>query len=198
MICRHYPRHGSSCTYYHQIGGLCDSPHEIHTNGVEYGTFGLSQEQMAYGMRIETPVLSRTLILVMTASMKARIRGASVRRWMLLAMGIVMLSATLGNPALAGPAHGHRTHADTVLLGWLDDSEASFSVSGAVLSVDYDANVIVLWAHGSKVTVSVTPTTSIEKNGESGSFSDIRRGSHVSVWGTMHGEERVARRIIIK
>jgi hypothetical protein len=76
--------------------------------------------------------------------------------------------------------------------------DAGFTISGTVTAVDYDANVIVVSTHGTSVKILVTPSTSIEIHGESGSMSDIRRGSRLTVSGVVRNDTHVAETIVIK
>jgi len=83
------------------------------------------------------------------------------------------------------------------LAGRAGEGQA-FSITGRVESVDYTANVIVVRAKGGPVTISLTPTTSIEQNGETGSIADLRPGVRVAVHGSMRGDVRVAETISIR
>ncbi|MBC5824787.1 MAG: hypothetical protein GIW99_07620 [Candidatus Eremiobacteraeota bacterium] len=112
---------------------------------------------------------------------------------------IFLLTAVAASaPASAATrAHGHHSRmAYDPEAGPSDES--AFTMSGTVASVDYDANVIVLAAHGDKISIAVTPTTAIEDRGQAGSFADIRRGSHVTISGTVNANERIAHTIVIK
>ena len=110
---------------------------------------------------------------------------------MLLAISIVP-AALVMHRAQAAP-----TDVEQALAGRADEGRA-FSLSGRVESVDYTANVIVVHAKGGSVTIALTPTTSVEHNGESGSIADLRPGVHVTVRGSMRGGVRVAETISIR
>lgn len=86
---------------------------------------------------------------------------------------------------------------EQALAGRAGEGQA-FSISGRVESVDYTANVIVVHAKGGSVTIALTPTTSVERNGESGSIADLRPGVRVTVHGTTRGGVHVAETISIR
>jgi len=117
-------------------------------------------------------------------------------RWsMALALGFVLCG--IGAGAHAAPA-GHRHHGRAAGSPVRVADDTAFTVSGTVISVDYDANVIVIASHGDKVSVLLEPTTAIEQHGQAGSISDIRRGSRVTAAGTMRDKQRIAHSVIIK
>jgi hypothetical protein len=76
--------------------------------------------------------------------------------------------------------------------------EQVFSVSGRIDSIDYTSNIVVIKSHGDLLTVRITPTTSVERNGETGSIADLRPGLHVRIKGSIREGEMTAESIVIR
>jgi len=73
-----------------------------------------------------------------------------------------------------------------------------FTVTGAIDSVDYAKNTIVINTPSGKMTIAVTPTTAITAHGQIGGVSDLRQGGHVTVSGTQRNGTNTALSITIK
>jgi hypothetical protein len=117
----------------------------------------------------------------------ARLRGV---RWSIVAALAAIFFAFV--PLSARP--------DTPLSAttWLlADANKRFSISGIVQSVSYDTNTVHLSGSGQSVTLVITPTTTIELRGESGSIADIRRGSKITATGVIRSGTWVANSVVI-
>lgn len=80
----------------------------------------------------------------------------------------------------------------------LDRGEGqAFSITGRVESVDYDSNVIVVRSKGEVLTIAITPTTSLERDGEIGSIADLRPGVRVRLKGSVRDGVKTAESIVI-
>ena len=77
-------------------------------------------------------------------------------------------------------------------------NEGSFKISGLVSGVSYAQNIVEVQANGAKESIHITPTTTINKHGQTGSIADIRPGVHVQVNGVIRDGEKVALTIEIK
>lgn len=91
----------------------------------------------------------------------------------------------------AGPKPASSSSADQ------GSSVRTFSVNGRISSVDYISNSIVVQGKHGPVTVSLTPTTSVDLTGEQGGISDLRPGMHVRIRGTVVGGVMTAESIVI-
>jgi len=76
-------------------------------------------------------------------------------------------------------------------------AETSFTMTGVVMAVHYSQNTIELQTGGARVTIHVTPTTSIARKGETGSIADIRQNQKLTITGVMRNGERIAVSIAI-
>jgi hypothetical protein len=89
--------------------------------------------------------------------------------------------------------------ANEIIYGDLAANESSFKVTGGLVQgVSYSQNVIEVVSAGVKESIHITPTTTIDKHGETGSIADIRAGVHVNVTGVIRDGQRVAVNIVIK
>lgn len=96
------------------------------------------------------------------------------------AVGIALLSA--GNaPALSAQPPAPRTAVAGPTA--LQASGQPFELVGRIVSVDYADNVVVVRAHGNRVSIAITPTTSIMRAGQPGGVSDLREGVRIHVTG---------------
>jgi hypothetical protein len=73
-----------------------------------------------------------------------------------------------------------------------------FELTGKIVSVDYAQNVIVVRSQGLEYTITITPTTAVEHDGQPGGISDLRVGVRVHVTGADHGGAMTAGDIAIK
>ena len=76
--------------------------------------------------------------------------------------------------------------------------ERAFSLSGRVDSIDYTSNIVVIKSRGDLLTIRITPTTSVERDGQTGSIADLRPGQHVRIKGSIREGEMTAESIVIK
>lgn len=76
-------------------------------------------------------------------------------------------------------------------------AETSFTLTGVVMAVHYSQNTIELQTGGARVTIHVTPTTSIARKGETGSIADVRQNQKLTITGVMRNGERIAVSIAI-
>jgi hypothetical protein len=76
-------------------------------------------------------------------------------------------------------------------------AETSFTLTGVVMAVHYSQNTIEVQTGGARVTIHVTPTTSIARKGETGSIADIRQNQKLTITGVMRNGERIAVSIAI-
>jgi len=74
----------------------------------------------------------------------------------------------------------------------------SFEMTGKIVSVDYNANVIVVRSQGQVFSISITPTTAVEHDGQTGGVSDLRPGVRIHVAGTREDGVYTAADIVIK
>jgi hypothetical protein len=111
----------------------------------------------------------------------------------------IFLAAGLAAITLFAPAAGNAQLRPLIAtLAALDRGEGqAFTLSGRVQSVDYAQNIVVIRSHGDVYTVSVTPTTSVEHDGQIGSISDLRPGVHVRIKGSIVEGEMTAESIIV-
>ena len=58
---------------------------------------------------------------------------------------------------------------------------AAGEITGRIVSVDYPAGTIVVNAGKVNRTISVLPSTSIERRGQYATLSDLRAGQHVKI-----------------
>lgn len=72
-----------------------------------------------------------------------------------------------------------------------------FAFSGHVVSVDYAANSMVVRTHGELVSISVTPTTTVVREGQVGGIADLRPGIRVRVTGVTHNDVMTAVSIVV-
>jgi hypothetical protein len=108
----------------------------------------------------------------------------------------IILAVSL--PFAPDPAHALTAPA-VIYSNLLDGDEGQmFTLSGVVKSVDYVQNIVVVRVHGDIETVRVTPTTSVETNGQVGSIADLRPGVHVKIKGTIRDGELTAESITAK
>jgi Domain of unknown function (DUF5666) len=77
------------------------------------------------------------------------------------------------------------------------DPGQPFSISGRIVAVDYATNTIVVRARGD-VSIVVTPTTVIERDGQVTGISDLRPGEHVHVSGMTRSGIMSALTIVVK
>ena len=106
-----------------------------------------------------------------------------------LALTAAMLFAPAVASAITAPA--------SIVTELLYDGQM-FSLSGVVQSVDYVSNIVVIRIRGDIETVRVTPTTSVEINGQVGSIADLRKGVHVKIKGSIRDGELTAESIVAK
>ena len=112
------------------------------------------------------------------------------------AIAFLLTSAVAVDPAAAISAHPLSTH--TAALAPRSGEGRAFSFSGRVESVDYASNVIVVRTKGETLTIAITPTTSVEQQGQFGSIADLRPGVHVRIKGSTRDGQMTAESIIIK
>jgi hypothetical protein len=74
----------------------------------------------------------------------------------------------------------------------------SFEINGKIESIDYAENVMVVKSRGTSLTIAITPTTSVERDGEPGGISDLRPGVRVRVSGSQRDGVMTAESITIK
>jgi hypothetical protein len=96
------------------------------------------------------------------------------------AVGIVLLAAPAA-PALS--AQPGATAAGIAGPSALQPSGQPFELVGRIVSVDYADNVVVVRAHGDRISIAITPTTSIMRAGQPGGMSDLRQGVRIHVTG---------------
>lgn len=109
------------------------------------------------------------------------------------------LIVAIALPALVCPAMSYAGPKPASSTGSADQGSSvqTFSVNGRISSVDYIANSIVVQGKHGPVTVSLTPTTSVDLTGEQGGISDLRPGMHVRIRGTVIGGVMTAESIVI-
>ena len=111
---------------------------------------------------------------------------------------IPILAVALAQLVFASPG-GAQTAPAIIAQSMLDrGDDQAFTLSGRVQSVDFVENIIVLRVRGDVYTVSVTPTTSVEVGGQSGSIADLKAGAHVRIRGTIRDGEMIAESISVK
>jgi hypothetical protein len=105
-------------------------------------------------------------------------------------LAVALLMAPASNlPTFGRPLHGIQQQANG----------ETFSIFGKINSIDYASNVMVVKSHGDISTIVITPTTSVEQDGEIGGVSDLRRGEQVRVKGFIRDDGvMVAVSIVIK
>jgi len=97
-------------------------------------------------------------------------------------------SFAAAQPALAGTAAAAP-----------DDAAHSFQVRGRIESIDYAANVMVVRTNNDGlVSITITPTTTIDSNGQVGGISDLRPGTKVRVKGSVRDGVMTAVSIVIR
>jgi Domain of unknown function (DUF5666) len=94
-----------------------------------------------------------------------------------------LLCATLARAAVASPVQSHPRPAASPSASAASQDQGSFAYVGRVTKVEYAANDVVLATKGRDVTITVTPTTSIDVGGGPGSIADIRPGVRIRVEG---------------
>jgi len=109
----------------------------------------------------------------------------------LLAAAVVALTAP--RPAAAYPLE-FLIHGDRAVV----DGGQTFSLTGRIESVDYAANVIVVRSHGDTASISITPTTAIERKGQIAGIADLRQGTRVRVSGVVRDGAMIAQSIVIR
>ncbi len=103
-----------------------------------------------------------------------------------------LLCAAFAGVAIASPLQGHPRPAATPSASAASKDQGSFTFVGRVSKVEYAANAVVLATKGRDVTITVTPTTSIDVGGEPGSIADIRPGVRIRVEGFDRGDALIA------
>jgi hypothetical protein len=109
-----------------------------------------------------------------------------------LAVGLLLFGAVFAAPAIPARAGSSPVPQSAGDIG------VKFSVNGAIDSVDYAKNLIVVDAPSGKMTIAVTPTTAITVRGQIGGVSDLRKGGHVAVSGTQRNGVNTALSITVK
>jgi uncharacterized protein DUF5666 len=104
-----------------------------------------------------------------------------------------LFAATLAPCAASASGSGFAAAA-----GSRHDQGRVFNVSGRIEAVDYTANVIVVRGKGQVMSIALTPTTSVELAGQTGSIADLRPGAHVRVRGSVRDGTMVADSIVVK
>ncbi len=125
----------------------------------------------------------------------------SLKNPKLLAMAAIVAAAWLcapSQPAAACAACPAGVRADESIYSGLAVNEGNFQITGVVSGVAYAQNVVEVTAAGVKQSIHVTPTTSIDKHGETGSIADLRVGVHVDISGVIRDGQHVAVTIQIK
>jgi hypothetical protein len=97
----------------------------------------------------------------------------------------------------ASPQPVHYYDAAYALSDDVQVAEASFTLTGTVVAVHYSQNTLDVQTSSGRVTVHVTPTTSISHKGETGSMSDLRPNQKVTITGVIRAGERIATSITI-
>ncbi len=110
--------------------------------------------------------------------------------WAIAAAAIVFCAGAM-QPVVAAPQAGAQT------VWMLADANKRFNVSGVVESVSYVSNSVSLNADGRHLEIAITPTTAIELRGETGSISDIRRGSRITAKGVIRDGEWIANSVVV-
>jgi hypothetical protein len=104
-----------------------------------------------------------------------------------------LLCAALAGVAMTSPAQSHPRPAASSSSPGASSDQGSFTYVGRVTKVEYAANSLVLATKGGRVvTITVTPTTSIDAGGGPGSIADIRPGGRIRVEGFSRGDALIA------
>ena len=103
-----------------------------------------------------------------------------------------LLCATLASVAVASPDLNHPRLAASPSSSAASQDQGSFAYVGRVTKVEYAANNVELATKGRDVTITVTPTTSIDVGGGPGSIADIRPGVRIRVEGFNRGGALIA------
>jgi hypothetical protein len=112
-------------------------------------------------------------------------------------LAIALAAALLPAPSSDLPTFGRPLQG--TLVSMQQGNGESFSISGKIDSIDYASNVMVVKSHGDTLSIVITPTTTVERDGEIGGVSDLRRGALVSVKGFVRDDGvMVAVSIVIK
>jgi len=112
----------------------------------------------------------------------------------------MLAAAVLTGALLSAPAFARASSAPAkIYTSLVDRGDAQmFTLSGIIQSVDYVSNIVVVRNRGDIETVRITPTTSVETNGQVGSIADLRPGVHVRIKGTVRDGELTAESIVAK
>jgi hypothetical protein len=116
-------------------------------------------------------------------------------------LAIALASALLLAPRFDLPTFGRPLHGIQPLdsVSMQPGNSESFSISGKIDSIDYASNVMVVKSRGDILSIVITPTTTVERDGEIGGVSDLRRGALVAVKGFIRDDgAMVAVSIVIK
>ena len=117
---------------------------------------------------------------------------------MLAVMTAVLLALAAG-PSQAGGLNGlPAALANELIYSALASNQSSFSMAGLVQGVSYAQNIVEISVNRTKQSIHITPTTTIDKHGETGSIADIRPGVHIVVSGVVRDGQKVALTIEIK
>jgi hypothetical protein len=125
----------------------------------------------------------------------------SLKNLKIMAVAAIAVAAWLCAPpqqAAACAACPASVRADESIYSGLAVNEGNFQITGVVSGVAYAQNVIEVTVAGAKQSIHVTPTTSIDKHGETGSIADLRVGVHVDIAGVIRDGQHVAVTIQIK
>jgi hypothetical protein len=98
-----------------------------------------------------------------------------------LLVGLTLTAVTLSAPVAA---LGFDGNAVSDVQALIQPAGQSFELTGKIVSVDYAANVIVVRSHGDRMTIAITPTTAVDRDGQPGGISDLRAGVRVHVTGS--------------
>lgn len=100
--------------------------------------------------------------------------------------------------ACGAASHALTSRQPQAVTIWLvAEASKRFNVSGVVSSVSYVSNSVGLSANGQHLDILITPTTAIEYRGETGSISDIRRGSKITVSGVIRDGSWIANSVVV-
>jgi hypothetical protein len=124
------------------------------------------------------------------------VRGVSGA--MIAAMGAAFLLLIAGPTSAACINCLSTALANEAIYSGLAANEGNFSVTGLVQGVSYAQNVVEVQGGAGKETIHITPTTTIDKHGQTGSIADIRPGVHITVDGVVRDGQKVALTIQIK
>jgi hypothetical protein len=55
------------------------------------------------------------------------------------------------------------------------------SIQGTIVSIDYAQNILIVAVQGNRTVITLLPTTSIFRDGQNETVSDLARGMHVDI-----------------